>query len=361
MTVSRQDLVEIRALTYELGKSTEDVLEHIKAVQDHVAPQLVAFVDIPKTGGKTVTSMFTAAYSNAAVRDAGNYLKSPERVEAKISRLRVARARVTTGRIPYGFFREHLPKDTRFVTFLRQPVERVVSHYYRSIHRTGTALDERRPVTADSIEEALESGLPPLTNLATRLLCRDPSPSRDLPPKALDDAKENLRAFEFVGIQERLAESMLLLQRALGLDLVAYEEQLDDSDTVVEEISNEQRALIEECNQLDLELYTFALGLFEDAVAAADQQFEVDVETLRGLSAARTEEALQAAREWLDRELSAGTTKPLAALRAAARPAGISLNALERASQLLAVERQRDDDGQWIWTRTRGGLDQVAP
>ena len=38
------------------------------------------------------------------------------------------------GHVPYGLFRRHLPEDTRYMTFLREPVDRVLSHYYRHIH-----------------------------------------------------------------------------------------------------------------------------------------------------------------------------------------------------------------------------------
>ena len=40
-------------------------------------------------------------------------------------------------------------------------------------------------------------------------------------------------------------------------------------------------ALIEECNQLDTELYRFGLGLFEEGVASAGNELEADGEALR--------------------------------------------------------------------------------
>lgn len=118
----------------------------------------------------------------------------------------------------------------------------------------------------------------------------------ELPASALDDAKENLRGFAFIGIQERFEESLVLLQRMLGLGLVPYEDRHVSSDRPsVEEISDEQRALIAEHNRLDAELYTFAQGLFDDAVAAADRGFAADVEALRARDAAAREEEWRAA------------------------------------------------------------------
>jgi FkbM family methyltransferase len=357
-TERERRLVESKALAYELFQTTQEVLEGIKAAQDQLVDygRPVAFVHVPNAAGAAVTSVLGDGYrAKAAVLAAGNYMKDPEGTMAKISGPRVGRARVVVGHIPYGLFREHLPAGTRYVTLLREPIDRVLSHYYRHIHRTGTALDGRRPVTTDSIEEALEMRLFQITNLATRFLCADPSPSGGLPASALDEAKANLEEFALVGIEERLEESIVLLQRTLGLDLIPYEDSPRDfhfERPAVDEISEEQRDLIAEANQLDLELYSFAQELFDDAVAASGPEFAADVETQRGLTAAVTEDALQTAREWLDSELPAGCTKPFTELRGAAKAAGISVIALRRGPQLFGASRARNEDGKWLWTRT---------
>jgi hypothetical protein len=69
------------------------------------------------------------------VHDAGNYLRAPEKTVRKVARRpggwdrwRRAGGRVTIGHVPYALFREHLPADTRYVTFLREPIDRVLSH-----------------------------------------------------------------------------------------------------------------------------------------------------------------------------------------------------------------------------------------
>jgi hypothetical protein len=233
------------------------------------------------------------------------------------------------------------------MTFLRDPVDRVLSHYYR--HRPRKQSKREQPgrvsggkITTASLEEALaDPPLPELSNLATRFLCGHPSPMRELPASALDDAKANLREFAFVGIQERFEESIVLLQRTLGLDLVPYLNRHVSVDRpAVEQIPDEQLALIEQCNRLDAELYAFALGLFEDAVAASDESFAADVETLRALSADLNQQEIQNARDWLDRELPSGTAKPTAADYAAAEAAGVALPALKH-----VLSRRREEAG----------------
>jgi hypothetical protein len=268
---------------------------------------VIAFVHIPKTAGGTVTSMFAAAYSKQAVHKAGNYLKGPDAADRKVSRRpggweRWHRrgGRVSVGHVPYGVFRGHLPDDTRYMTFLREPVDRVVSHYYRHIQRRDPSRSghvKQRPgarLKADSIEQALvEMRLPQLNNLCTRFLCGHDAMG-ELPESALADAKENLRGFAFVGIQERFEESLVLLQRLLGVGAIPYVDRhvsRQGGRPAVDEISAEERELIAECNRLDAELYEFGLGLFEQAVAGAGERFEDDVEALRAEDpAARAEE-----------------------------------------------------------------------
>lgn len=367
-----QQLAEVKALTYELGRSTQDVLERIREARGQFVAHgpLLAFVHIPKTAGQTVTTMFARAYSKAAVNDAGNYIRGPETTERKITRRpggwerwHWRGGRVTVGHVPYGLFREHLPSDTRFMTFLREPVDRVLSHYYRHIHRPDLSPDDRLErrkrgrATAVSLEEAfVEHDLPQLNNLATRFLCGDPSPMGELPQSAVDGAKANLREFAFVGIQERFEESIVLLQRALGLELVPYLNRhvsAEGGRPTVEEISDTDRALIAEHNRLDVELYAFASGLFEEAVAAADEGFADDVERLRVSSADLNEQALQIAREWLDRELPLGATSTPDALRSAAKAVGVSIPALnEVVRRLDSVTLEHRRDGEKLLTRT---------
>jgi Sulfotransferase family len=163
---------------------------------------------------------------------------------------------VAVGHVPYSRFQAaELPAGTRFMTFLRDPVDRVLSHYYGHVH------------PAHSIEEAVEEmRLPLLRNLATRFLCGDPDPWGELSPLALYGARVNLRRFAFVGIQERFEESMERLQAMLGLDIPrkSYEDRHVNADRpAAGDISSEQRALILRHNSLDAELYTFALRLFD--------------------------------------------------------------------------------------------------
>jgi hypothetical protein len=310
------------------------------------ADPLTAFVHIPKTAGKTATAMLSSAYPSGAVRNAGNYLRYPEKTPAKLRRARWTGtwtgARVIVGHIPYGLFRDTLPRGTRYVTFLRDPVERVLSHYHRHVQRKSAT---------ESLEEALETHLPEVNNLATRFLCGDPAPLGELAPGALDDAKATLREFACVGIQERFDASVVLLQRTLGLGPVPYVNEHVSSDRPdVDELPPDLYARIEEANQLDIELYAYARGLFEDAVTACDDRFMSDVEELRASSAEANERAIQAARDWLESELPPGRARPRVALYADAEAAGIPRSALKHVIERSSVRKTKARGGEMMLT-----------
>jgi hypothetical protein len=316
---NQRDLTEIKEITSDVREGAREALERLGQIHELHQRQLgargsqqprplIAFVHIPKTAGATVTTMFSRAYSKAGLDDAGNYMRGPENAARKLTRRpggweiwQRRGGRVTAGHVPYRIFREHLPPDALYMTFLREPVDRVLSHYYRHIHRTHAHTSPGpRQDRAESLEQALvELRLPQVNNLATRFLCGHPSRDDDLAASALDDAKANLRNFAFVGIQERFDESLVLLQRTLGLRAVPYVNRhvsAEGGRPLVDEIPDEQRRLIAEFNQLDAELYEFGVALFEKAVAGAGDGFADDVDALRSRSDdVREEEWRQAA------------------------------------------------------------------
>jgi hypothetical protein len=369
-----RELSEIKGLTGELALGVSEALERLGHIHDlqllelaarATQPEqpLIAFVHIPKTAGATVTNMFARAYSKAGVHAAGNYMTGPAHTEQKVTRRpggwevwQRKGGRVTVGHVPYRVFRRHLPVDALYMTFLREPVDRVLSHYYRHIHHPHLTPARRRQARdrgrerAAALEEALvEMRLPQLSNLATRFLCGHPSRGDELAPSALDDAKAALRNFAFVGIQERFEESVVLLQRTLGLDLVPYMNRhvsVEGGRPAVDEIPAEQRALIEEHNRLDLELYRFGLELFEDAVRRAGDGLVAEAEQLLAVSTELNDDAIRAAREWLDRELPPGTARPAPALRLEAKAAGVPIAALKHVMGRMDLrgERKGDDE-----------------
>jgi Galactose-3-O-sulfotransferase len=265
-----------------------------QAEPDTTSPPVI-FVHVPKTGGSTAGSVVRRAYARKWARSTGNAFENPDTSRVRVQRLAAARGmRAISGHVPYGLLRAHFGDAPRYATILREPVDRTLSHYYwltsvaDGAHTFATRAGPRQlanPTRETSVEEMLERGLYLLDNVATRLLCNRDSPYGELSSDHLEDAKRNLRErFDLVGLTERLPESIVLLERMLGLELVPFtSEKINRSRPRVDDAPEGQRAVIEEYNRYDLELYSLGKELFEQKLAAA-HGLEEEAEKLRWIS-----------------------------------------------------------------------------
>jgi hypothetical protein len=135
--------------------------------------------------------------------------------------------------------------DPFHITFLREPVARVLSHYQDGVARGGGNL---------SFEEVLrERGH--LENMAVKIMAG----GRDL-----DKAKRFLERCSLVGFTEKFDLSLHLLDRLCPtrLNLHYQRRRLAKRDTEKKEIQNNPRLMdmARDYNKLDIELYSFALN-----------------------------------------------------------------------------------------------------
>ena len=279
---------------------------------------LLAFVHIPRTGGGTFSSAISKNYSR--LQGPGNYQKNPDATRAGVERIgREGIKKAIGDHVPYGLYLRYLPDDTRYITLLREPVDRVLSHYHfhaqsgrrpgrgarklrmmwtellnlARLDREGGENEEEIVLEPDadvSLEEGLRRGIPIYDNFMTRFLWGGESLFGELPPDAVERAKENISQFWFVAVRERLDDSILLLGRKLGVGLMPYHlRHVSKARPPLEETSDELRELVAERNAMDIELYRFAREQF-DAAAPAPEELAEEAEELRRLSVAVTEE-----------------------------------------------------------------------
>ncbi|MBK7338361.1 MAG: sulfotransferase family 2 domain-containing protein [Saprospirales bacterium] len=179
---------------------------------------------------------------------------------------------------PYGV---HILKPFRkasYFTFLRDPVERSISHYYFVLqlkYEKWQHPDYARH-SAFSLEEiwqdepgqrygALKS------NLQTRFIAGLGTGFylKTSPAKMLKTAKMHLRdKYLFVGIQERFPESCRLFQSLFPAEPTNLEERPMKTEKKPE-LSSSTLLAIENANELDLELYQYGLKLFENRSIAS--------------------------------------------------------------------------------------------
>lgn len=145
-----------------------------------------------------------------------------------------------TTRVYLGY--EQVVPEVFYLTFLRDPIRRYLSHYHYHRDQKGREL---------SLEAFLEDRR--FHNFQTVRIAGAPD---------LERAKRYLaERFGFVGLAEAYDASLLILRQVLGLPEVRYERRnvlLSRALSPPEEMSPALRTRLEKANALDLELYRFA-------------------------------------------------------------------------------------------------------
>jgi hypothetical protein len=229
----------------------------------------VVFVHVPKTGGMTLASILARQFRAAAAYQLEGPLTAARQELRRLPLERLRNLRLVGGHVPFGLH-ECLPRPARYVTLLRDPVERLVSVYYygrlrpewpihRQIHDRGWTLDDF--IASDAAAE--------FHNQQTRMLAG--GDGLDDAPGALERALEHLgQHFPFAGLMERFDESVLLYREVLGWGAVHYRpENINRGRPRGPQIPAATAAAIERRNALDRALYEAAKPRFEAALAAS--------------------------------------------------------------------------------------------
>ena len=247
------------------------------------ANRCIIFLHLPKTGGVTLRRALKWKYAPEMLNL--ETLTKPAESLADVPLSERRNARVLTGHLHYGVH-EYIPQPCDYITLLREPIARVVSYYYyilghpkhwrhAEMVRSGMSLDE---FARTSPERGVE-------NDQTRMLAGRGAGELDagrLGREALDEAKRNLERFLVVGVTERFDESFILIRRALGWKFPLY--VTANVATGAKPASETALQSIRERNQLDLELYEFAHGLFSAAIERQGESLQREVAVFRAVN-----------------------------------------------------------------------------
>lgn len=244
------------------------------------------FLHAPRTAGTTVNRIFEANFAEGELLSV--YTDEQYKTLRSMGPETLQGVRLIQGHVFLDLYSPPMFRGcgVRPVTFLREPVARLVSEYlflktWRRNHLY-TFLNENRV----GFREYLQSENRRLKyrgkNFLTRFLTGAEVPPGGGHGAELSTAKKNLETvFEFVGITERFDESLLLLAPLLGLGNVVYESRNVLRSKNTPDISQEDLELARELNATDVELYAFACELFDqrvqakgDGFAAAVKQFQ---------------------------------------------------------------------------------------
>jgi carbon monoxide dehydrogenase subunit G len=236
---------------------------------------LLVFVHIRKTAGKTLRQILYRQYTRGRTRLVRNYFVAPEISRSVMEELAAApppELRVVHGHVLFWQDVEW-PEETQFLTLLRDPVERTISHYYW--------LRSRSSRFKKSLEEAVRDGSIH-DNLQTRVLAAEMPPFGETTDEMLESALKSLKRLDLVGLTDRFDETLVLATRVLGWKPMLYRrENVTPDRKPREEISSKAIDLIKRHNELDIELYRSASKRFEREVESYGDELEIDVAALK--------------------------------------------------------------------------------
>ncbi len=238
------------------------------------------FLHIPKTAGTTLNRVMERQYEKGTIWEIGLDQASMDRF-TNLPEEERAQLRLVKGHRHFGLH-EYLPKPSTYITFLRNPVDRVLSNYYylkgnrRHVHHEN--------IVNMNVMEFVNSRYS-AKNVETKYLTGQAGmqPGGECTEEDLLKAKKNLSEyFTMVGITERFDESLLLLKKALGWNNVYYVKQnVSKNRPPRETLSEEDRKEIAKLNDYDMQIYDYALGLFEDQIKQYGPSLKKDLENFR--------------------------------------------------------------------------------
>lgn len=241
------------------------------------------FLHIPKAGGSTLHSIinrnyakeniFTISYNSNAWRLSANDFKS-------ISPDKIKNITLLKGHMFFGLHKYLNEKDVKYFTFLRNPVERIISLYYFIRNSPKHYLYNKIIENNLSIKEFALSDISwELDNCMTRLISgEDNVDINNCTIDVYNKAIQNIdNYFCFVGISEKYDESLILLKNRFGWKHYPFYRKLNVT-SGKKVVANEIRTKIAERNKFDMKLYEWAkIKLEEDIRTVKNFDYELDI------------------------------------------------------------------------------------
>ena len=247
--------------------------------------QALIFLHIPKAAGSTLATIIRGQYQASSIyeqypaniRHSGASLTASQSAHQRVSKLKslplAKREKIAALMGHDGFgLHELLPRPATYITMLRDPIDRVISHYYYVLRNPNNYLYEIVTSKQMSLEEYATSNLSPeLDNGQTKYLTGFQTPYLawgEYANTILETAKNNLlHHFAVVGLTERFDDSLVLIQRAFGWKTPFYvktnvtRHRLPKQDLPAHVVD-----VIRKRNELDIELYAYVQILFEEQI-----------------------------------------------------------------------------------------------
>ena len=224
---------------------------------------------VPKSAGRTFGSALEREYGDSYVFLRPGEPGVPIEEFVTWDRDRLAEVEAVGGHYAVGLA-HLLPGESKYVTILRDPIERILS-FYSYIQAYAKPEDEVFDLRVGMPLETWLTTSRHARDLQTQMIGGDlehPGPADE---RTLEQAIERLDGgvFAAFGIQERFDESLAHIARTFGWRPPAYTSiNVNPQRPSVSAVDGRTRSMIAAHNQLDLELYRHVQRRFDEIVRA---------------------------------------------------------------------------------------------
>lgn len=225
-------------------------------------PEKFIFLHIPKTAGTSLRELVAAQYPGPECLYL--YYPAPYSPET-IATIQTAlpAAKMLYGHVSYGIH-DWLNIDGKYITFLRHPLERVISLYHH--HARDPAMPHYTAIQQGmSLLDLLEQELTPETNNhIVRILAGNGQEGMLDDDAVLKQTIENIRQhFYSVGLMEKFSTSLTTLAQKLSWQLPEALPYVNVKPAAqIYQIDRRTKAALIKYNRLDLQLYQQATKAF---------------------------------------------------------------------------------------------------
>lgn len=248
------------------------------------------YLHVPKAGGTTLNHILDRKF-----RKSKQYNYSTLTPEKCIERIRKMPARqkknigLIRGHFVYGFHTWFEIEEPKYFTVLREPVQRVMSHYKYSALKKNHYLFEQRQSKEISLEEYVTSISPEARNGAAKQIAGvyvndnfgygKHIKECDNQELLYDIAIENIKKhFVMIGITEEFDKTLFLLSKLFGGWGNYYYYKMNQNIQRKEsnyQISDKERECIVEHNWADIKLYDYCFKKFNAEIMKYNEKLKI--------------------------------------------------------------------------------------